>query len=262
MLVEAITIRHLLADQITVLELLQPLFVQTGDLSGIATGSEAGSIGRGNGDREEEEEEEDLFTAEVITIPVISASSKIEVRRIHAMIRKVIAQRKGMQDKMAEMIGSLKDMVSKGGSAGEGGGANSWLQCKSTEQEVIKETVKEQLRNAELLGDEITTQGKTLSMFTAVNVLFLPLGFFSQVYNPATQGFFISNNRWLGSSSWPWTQSRPASTRKASSGRYRDQSQLSSSPSRYTTSSSVNTRPVRSCGFCGSCCATSDGSGP
>ena len=34
---------------------------------------------------------------------------------------------------------------------------------------------------AQVLNDEIVTQGKALSAFTVVNVLFLPLGFFSQV---------------------------------------------------------------------------------
>ncbi|KAF8247336.1 hypothetical protein K440DRAFT_305690 [Wilcoxina mikolae CBS 423.85] len=129
-----------------------------------------GESGGGGKAEEDEDEDENLFNTDVIEIPVISALSKKEVRRVHAMIDRVISQRKRMMEKMSDIIGSLKDM------------------CKSTEQargvmqqKAIKETVQEQLRNAEILGDEITYQGKTLSMFTAVNVLFLPLGFFSQV---------------------------------------------------------------------------------
>jgi hypothetical protein len=41
--------------------------------------------------------------------------------------------------------------------------------------------MQQQLFFAEALNDEITYQGKALSMFTALNVLFLPLGFLSQV---------------------------------------------------------------------------------
>jgi hypothetical protein len=47
--------------------------------------------------------------------------------------------------------------------------------------EATQSAMQQQLQFAEALNDEITYQGKALSMFTALNVLFLPLGFLSQV---------------------------------------------------------------------------------
>ena len=45
----------------------------------------------------------------------------------------------------------------------------------------ISAAIQEQIRCAEALNNEMTYQGKSISAFTALNVFFLPLGFFSQV---------------------------------------------------------------------------------
>ena len=46
---------------------------------------------------------------------------------------------------------------------------------------------KEQMVQGDVLYEEIKTQGRSVSAFTNVSLLFLPLGFFSQV-SPATTG--------------------------------------------------------------------------
>lgn len=47
--------------------------------------------------------------------------------------------------------------------------------------ESLDEAIIEQNQQAQSLKDEMTWQGSVLSMFTAVTVLFLPLGFFTAV---------------------------------------------------------------------------------
>jgi hypothetical protein len=54
----------------------------------------------------------------------------------------------------------------------------------SDTKEATQTALQQQLQFAEALNDEVAYQGKALSMFTAINVLFLPLGFFSQVGSP------------------------------------------------------------------------------
>jgi hypothetical protein len=46
------------------------------------------------------------------------------------------------------------------------------------QQAALSESLNDQVRYAEALSEEV---GKTISMFTLVNVLFLPFGFFSQL---------------------------------------------------------------------------------
>ncbi|CCX14991.1 Protein of unknown function [Pyronema omphalodes CBS 100304] len=55
---------------------------------------------------------------------------------------------------------------------------------------VTKEVAKEQMKYAEALNDEIAYQGKSISAFTALNVLFLPLGFFAQFLGLDASGEF------------------------------------------------------------------------
>ena len=59
------------------------------------------------------------------------------------------------------------------------------------EQTLLVQEQKEQAQaQADALQEEIEVQGKTLSAFTVVNVLFLPLGFFTSASTPSPAFLF------------------------------------------------------------------------
>ena len=53
-------------------------------------------------------------------------------------------------------------------------------EARSEQMQVQEQHAQEQLAQAQALQEEIEIQGRTLSTFTIVNVLFLPLAFFTQ----------------------------------------------------------------------------------
>lgn len=65
----------------------------------------------------------------------------------------------------------------------------------SVHTQELKTELLDQKCQTQVLNDEIVTQGKTLSAFTVVNILFLPLGFFSQVSTVLVPFMSLFSNR-------------------------------------------------------------------
>jgi hypothetical protein len=72
--------------------------------------------------------------------------------------------------------------------------AESIRQAVESQQAAHDEKLQEQIRLAASLEAEVSFQGKALSMFTAVTVLFLPLSFLAQVISscPRANHFGLS----------------------------------------------------------------------
>ncbi|KAA8912326.1 hypothetical protein FN846DRAFT_324757 [Sphaerosporella brunnea] len=143
-LAHMLMVKSMLDDQIGVLESLGEIFEH-------ATGySYEADINRTDVDR--------------VYIPHLTDESTIarDVQRL----RNLITERKQHREKFASLIAAIRKMFDT-------------VQAGDTKT-ATQTALNQQLKYAEALNDEVAYQGKTISMFTAINVLFLPLGFFAQ----------------------------------------------------------------------------------
>jgi uncharacterized protein YoxC len=119
-----------------------------------------------------------VYDRNTIRIPIISQLRNDVMSHTMTQINTVLHERKDVHENLSQMITTVRFLTKMV--------QNSTLESKieasaNTASNIAKEAAKEQVKRAEALNDEIAYQGKAISAFTALNVLFLPLGFFAQV---------------------------------------------------------------------------------
>ncbi|KAI5788495.1 hypothetical protein EDC01DRAFT_660339 [Geopyxis carbonaria] len=116
------------------------------------------------------------YTEDMLKIPVISGESENTSEQIFyvlASLERVIENREEVGRKIMQ---SMEKIGKK-------------IDVKSSEE--LQSTMQEQLDAQKVQGqalqDEITFQAKAISLFTVLNAIFLPLGFFSQYFTGSDQ---------------------------------------------------------------------------
>lgn len=106
---------------------------------------------------------DERYYTNTIDIPVISSQNPAQMLHTLEKLDGVLEDRRSLRRKISDFINTLSKIV------------------EQKDTTTLQQTIQEQIRYAEALNDEVTYQGKSISAFTALNVFFLPLGFFSQV---------------------------------------------------------------------------------
>ncbi|KAI5788996.1 hypothetical protein EDC01DRAFT_728827 [Geopyxis carbonaria] len=109
------------------------------------------------------------YTTNTLHTPVVSGKMQgvnEQIGYANATLLKIINGRYEITEKCNKAIEEMRR-------------SNNTLEKQTT---ALKGAISEQTAQAEQLTEEIAWQGKTLSAFTIVNVIFLPLGFFSQYF--------------------------------------------------------------------------------
>jgi hypothetical protein len=116
-LAQAITIKHLLEDQIDILDKLRPLFeckstratmTSTNEVNeDAADDDDANDETAKHGDEQDGSDDEE-YTKDIVEIPIIPPQERPQTRK---MIGLVITQRKAVHARMLEFIGALREIV-------------------------------------------------------------------------------------------------------------------------------------------------------
>ena len=118
--------------------------------------------------------DDERYDTNMINIPVISSHTPAQTPHALKKLNGVLEDRQNIRGRISGFI----DVLSKIGTKKDTEALEKTIVSSNS---ALKDAVKEQTRYAEALNDEVSYQGRTISAFTALNVLFLPLGFFSQV---------------------------------------------------------------------------------
>ena len=143
--------------------------------------------------------DDERYETDMINIPVISSQNPARTPHTLKKLNGVLEDRRDVRGRISgfidvlSRIGTQKDTETLGktierSNSALKGAVEGQIRCAKaldktieTSNSALKDALKEQTSYAEALNDEVTYQGRAISAFTALNVLFLPLGFFSQV---------------------------------------------------------------------------------
>ncbi|KAF8535204.1 hypothetical protein BDD12DRAFT_353684 [Trichophaea hybrida] len=112
------------------------------------------------------------YNANMMSIPVISGNVQRTDEQLHYVVSslgKTIEERQGFNKELSSFIKKIEK-------SRDGRSTDS---LKST----LDAKLSEQRDQTKALQDEIASQGKTISIFTVLNVVFLPLSFFTQYFS-------------------------------------------------------------------------------
>ncbi|KAI5809212.1 hypothetical protein BZA77DRAFT_391827 [Pyronema omphalodes] len=128
-----------------------------------------------------------VYNRNTIRIPIISQLGNDVMSHTMTQIDTVLHERREVHEKLSQMIKNVRFLTK----AAQNATLESTIEDSVNHASIVaKETAKEQVRQAEALTEEIAFQGRAVSAFTALNVLFLPLGFFAQFLGLEASGNF------------------------------------------------------------------------